>query len=171
MRTRLLTAVMAVAVPACADPRQFAGIHQRQVVRIVLPNAQCDAKVVSRTPDQLTLALRKTTSACGKRNALVSVSRTDVENVIDEKPSRQERRDELQTGIPSAAGVCTIIGATLVAGTAGLAVGELKGDGPAIAVTAGGAAISAVICYGFLSRSRPRYSVFTSRITATATVP
>jgi hypothetical protein len=165
MRGRALLGIVLVVVPAVADPRQFDAIRINQAITIALPDAQCDAKVVSRDPDQLTVALKKTTQACGERKSLVTVWRTDVENVIDERPPGRRLVEDGN----SRAAACTIAGSVLVATSAGQYVGETtKGNAPMLLVIARGAAVSAARCYGVFFPRGPRYSVFTSRVTAPA---
>lgn len=158
MRSALLIAIYLLAVPATANPQLLANIRPNETVTIALPRAECDAKVVRRDADQLTLLLKRTTP-CGARKSLVTLARADVDNVIDERP-RGSRTDPLQTG----AGRCTVLGWVVVMASAGQLIGETKGEAAGWAVIAGGAVTSAVVCHAIFPRG-PRYSVFASKVT------
>jgi len=158
---RALVAIVLLVTPAMADPRYFDDIRAKQVIMVLLPDAQCEAKVVSRDGDQLTLSLKKTTRSCGERNFKVILSRADVEDVMDERPPG--RRSDRS---PSQAGLCTVAGTVLVGISAGQYVGETTtGNGPGLAVIAAGGVASAALCYGVFFPRGPRYSVSTSHLT------
>ena len=61
----------------------FDQIHEKDAVTVVLPDGPCDAKVVRREPGQLTIRLTSTTRTCGKRKSLFTVSRSDVQDIVD----------------------------------------------------------------------------------------
>ncbi len=145
--------------PAPPDPALIQEIHDKQVIRLVLPNGQCDAKIESRDSDQLILTLKKTTSVCGKRNSSIRLLRADIEDVEDNRPRRQRPGPGM-----SKAGFCTVAIATVVAASAGQYVGETVGDWQGLAVIAGGAVAGAVLCHGVFHHRDARYSVFARRI-------
>ena len=139
-------------VPAAANPAQFDLIFPKQAIVLVLPDGTCDAKVVTRGGDQMTARLKRTTRLCGKRNALVTVSRADVREVVGVAPD---------PGI-SRGGLCAIGAIAFVGGPASMAVSEGLGS------NAGGLAVlvaSGIAGYLFCREHRPRYGVFTDRVT------
>src|SRR5882724_2207984 len=83
MGSRLLLTLVLLAIPAAADPGLFGQIHEKDAVTVVLPDGPCDAKVVRREPGQLTVSLKITTRTCGKRKSLFTVSRSDVQDIVD----------------------------------------------------------------------------------------
>ncbi len=156
----LLLALMLLSTHAMADSRLFDKVHKNDTITMVLPNGECDAKVVKRELDELTVRLKETTQTCGPRDSLVTVSRIDVQDVVDERPYRHHPGPGL-----SPAGVCTVTVAVAVMATAGQYVGETAGDGPGLAVTGGGVVAGAALCHSLFSPHGPRYSVFTVHIT------
>lgn len=149
-------ALVFLAMPALADSRLFREIRTKDAaVTLVLPNSECDAKVVRRRLDQLTLKLKKKTIGCGERNALVALSRFSVSDVVD------NRRRIVQDPGQSRAAFCALAALTLVGAPAGLAVGETTGSGPvALLVLFGSAVGGAVLCRG----KGTRYTVFADQI-------
>lgn len=159
MASAVLVALALLSEPAAADPALFDNIHKNDTIRMVVANGECDGKVIDRDVDQLTVSLEKTTQACGPKHALVTVSRNDVQDVVDERPSGQRSGPHI-----TAAGFCTTIVGTAMAVTAGQLVGETKGDGAALAVTGGGIGAGAILCHLAFHRRGVRYSVFTDRV-------
>ena len=86
-----LVIMLLLTVPAVADPAWFDKIHQKDLIAIVTPDGYCEAKVVSRGPDQITVRLKSTTSVCGARKSLVQVARRDVQDVVDDAVESTER--------------------------------------------------------------------------------
>jgi hypothetical protein len=151
MGSKILFGVILLTTPAVADPRLFDKIQDREAITLVLPNGPCDAKVVRREPEELTVRLKSTTSVCGKRRSLVMVSRSDIQDVVERR--RAERAPDPQ---------CALIGMTAAATTAGRAVGELTGNYPAmLAIIAGGGIAGALVCRE--GRHTP-YVVYTDRL-------
>jgi len=96
MRAKVFLAVALIVVPAIAETPDFENLRHNQTVTLIVPGAQCEAKVVSRQPDQLTLSLKKTTSACGQRNSRVTLSREDTWDIRDERsPTSRPNRKHL----------------------------------------------------------------------------
>lgn len=155
MFDRISTALVLLTMPAMADSRLFREIQNKDTVTLVLPNSECDAKVVSRSLDQLTLRLKKKTTGCGERKSLVALSRFSVSDVVNNR--RRIVRDPVQ----SRAAFCGLAAMTLVGAPGALAVGETTGSGPvALLVLFGSAVGGAVLC-----RERgTRYTVFTDQI-------
>jgi hypothetical protein len=140
-----------VAIPAAANPLLFNEIHKKQTVRIVLPDDQCEAKVVKRDLDHLTVRLKvkKTGPDCVRQSrSLVLVSRSDIKDVVDERHSTESFR-----------GACTTLVTALAAPTA-VAVGMWTGNGVAMMFTAAGGGVTA----GILCHQATRYTVFVERI-------
>jgi hypothetical protein len=154
MYSRVLTALIVFGIPAWADPGLFDKIHKKDVIPLVLPNGHCDARVVSREPNQLTVRLKGTTDACGERKSLAQLSRSDVQDVVDERRSTAYAPGE------SPVAHCVILVTTGAASTAGLAVGEATGSNLALLSVVAGSGIAAAL----LCRQGPRYTVFTDRI-------
>ena len=148
-------ALVFLAMPAIADSRLFREIRNKDTVTLVLPNSECDAKVVSRSLDQLTLRLKKKTAGCGERKAMVALSRFSVSDVVD------NRRRIVHNPGQSRATFCALAALTLVGAPGGLAVGETTGSGPvALLVLFGSAVGGAVLC-----RERgTRYTVFSDQL-------
>src|SRR5712692_2417996 len=116
MYRRISTMLVLFAIRAAADPRLFHEIRNKDALALVSPNGECDAKVVGRQLDRLTVRLKKTTPACGLRNSLVSQSRTDVEDVVDAKRAIVHGRGG------STVVTCAKLG-LVVGAAAGLAIG------------------------------------------------
>ena len=148
-------ALVLLAMPAIADSRLFREIRSKDTVTLVLPNSECDAKVVSRSLDQLTLRLKKKTAGCGERNELIVLSRFSVSDVVE------NRRRAVHDPGQSWAAFCGIAALTLVGAPGALAVGETTGSGPlGLLVLFGSAVGGAVLC-----RERgTRYTVFSDEI-------
>lgn len=148
-------ALMLLAMPAVADSRLFREIRTKDTLTLVLPSSECDARVVSRSLDQLTLRLTKKTAGCGERNSLVALSRCSVSDVVD------NRRRIVHVPGQSRAAFCALAAVTLVGAPGGLAVGETTGSDPAALLVLFGSAIGgAVLC-----RERgTRYTVFSDQI-------
>ena len=148
-------ALVLLAIPAMADSSQFREIRTKDTVTLVLPSSECDATVVSRNLNQLTLRLKKKTVGCGERQALVALSRVSVSDVVSNR--RRTVRDPGQ----SRAAFCGIAALTLVGAPGALAVGEMTGSGPvALLVLFGSAVGGAALC-----RERgTRYTVFADQI-------
>jgi hypothetical protein len=152
---RAWTVLLLCAIPALADSGLFPYILNKDTVTLVLPVGECNAKVVSRNLNGLTLRLKKKTAACGERGSLVTVSRADVRDVVNNRP-RVER-------IPpdSPAAVCAIGAMSFLGAPAALAIGEGAGsDVGALAALVGTGVAGALLCH---DRSA-RYTVFTGRI-------
>ena len=148
-------ALVFLAMPVLADSRLFPEIRNKDTVTLVLPNGECDAKVVSRSLDRLTLRLKNKTTGCGKREAFVTLSRFSVSDVVDNR--RRIVRDPGQ----SRAAFCALAALTLVGAPSALAIGETTGSDPAALLVLFGSAIGgAVLC-----RERgARYTIFTDQI-------
>jgi hypothetical protein len=155
MFDRISMALALLAMPAMPDSRLFREIRSKDAVTLVLPNSECDAKVVSRSLDQLTLRLKKKTAGCGEREALVTLSRFSVSDVLHN--GRRMVHDPGQ----SRAAFCGMAAMTLVGAPGALAIGETTGSGPvALLVLFGSAVGGAVLC-----RDRgTRYTVFADEI-------
>jgi hypothetical protein len=155
MFDRISMALALLAMPAMADSRLFREIRNRDAVTLVLARSECDARVVSRSLDQLTLRLKKKTAGCGERNSLVALSRFSVIDVVDNR--RRIVRDPGQ----SRSAFCALAALTLVGAPGGLAVGETTSSGPAaLFVFFGSAFGGAVLC-----RERgTRYTIFADQI-------
>ncbi len=151
-------ALVLLAMPAVADSRLFREIRSKDTVTLVLPSSECDARVVSRSLDQLTLRLKKTTAGCGERDALMALSRFSVSDVVN------NRRRIVHNPGQSRAAFCGIAAFTLIGAPGALAVGETTGSDPvALLVLFGSAIGGAVLC-----RERgTRYTVFADEIVAT----
>ena len=170
MQAKVLLAVGLITTPALANPQLFEQLRTNQTVTVVLPNAECEATVVRHEADLLTLSLKKTTQACGKRNSLVTLSRPTVDDIIDERPATHRRHRHKDPEM-SRAGFCTLLGAVFIAAPASFAAGEnSSSNAPGVAALVGGVALSAGVCYGLLFRPSPRYTIFTSSLLP-ATVP
>jgi hypothetical protein len=154
MFNRISMALWLVAMPAMADSRLLREIRTKDTVTLVLPDGECDAKVVTRSLEQLTLRLKKKTAGCGEREALVTLSRFSVTDVVENR--RRMERDPRQ----SRAAFCSIAAFSLVGAPGALAVGEATGSGPvALLVLFGSAIGGAVLC-----RERStRYTVFSDQ--------
>jgi hypothetical protein len=81
-------AALLIAVPAFADQKLFERISAADSVRIVLPAGYCDTTVIGRAHDRLSLALKRTSTACGEKGNIVEVMRSDAYDVA----FRQRRR-------------------------------------------------------------------------------
>ena len=152
-----LVIMLLLTVPAVADPAWFDKIHQKDLIAIVTPDGYCEAKVVSRGPDQITVRLKSTTSVCGARKSLVQVARRDVQDVVD------DRRLKARSGEKSEAAKCAalVIGIPLI--TVGRVVGELNRSAPPLLAVIAGSGIAAAI---FCRDRSARYGVFIDRIVA-----
>ena len=152
---RISLAIVFLAMPAVADSRLFREIRNKDTVTLVLPNSECDAKVVSRNLDQLTIRLKKKTAGCGERNSLVALSRASVSDVVD------NRRRIVHDPGQSRAAFCALAAITLVGAPGGFAIGETTGSGPAALLVLFGSAVGgAVLC-----RERgTRYTIFSDQI-------
>jgi hypothetical protein len=155
MFDRISMALVLLAMPAIADSRLFREIRSKDTITLVLPNSECDARVVNRSLDQLTLRLKKKTAGCGEREALVTLSRFSVSDVVD------NRRRIVRYPGQSRAAFCGIAALTLVGAPSALAIGETTGSDPAALLVLFGSAIGgAVLC-----RERgARYTVFADQI-------
>jgi hypothetical protein len=155
MLDRISMALVFLAMPALADSRLFREIRNKDTVTLVLPNGECDAKVVSRNLNELTLRLKKKTAGCGEHNAIIALSRFSVSDVVD------NRRRILHGPSQSWAAFCTTAAITLVGAPSALAIGETTGSDPAALLILFGSAIGgAVLC-----RERgARYTVFINDI-------
>ena len=148
-------ALVLLVTPAMADSSQFREIRTKDTVTLVLPDSECDATVVSRNLNQLTLRLKKKTAGCGERQALVALSRVSVSDVLDNK-----RRTAHDPG-RSRAAFCGHTALALVGAPGALAVAQSSGSGPlGLLVLFGSAAGGAVLC-----RDRgTHYTVFSDEI-------
>ena len=143
-----------LAIPAAADPGLFDQIHEKDAVTVVLPDGPCDAKVVRREPGQLTIRLTSTTRTCGKRKSLFTVSRSDVQDIVD-RHSIEPRPDR------SGAGQCLgKLGLGVLWAGYGVA-SATQSEPPGLLVWAIGGIAVAAYCH---EARRPRYGVFTDRI-------
>jgi hypothetical protein len=152
MGARLLFILALVTTPGAADPRLFDKIHSKDTITLALPNGHCDAKVVKHELDELTVRLKRTTTACGERKLLARLSRSAVWDVVDDRQSHE----------PFSAH-CAALVMTAVWSTAGLAVGEVTGSN-----LAGGSILGAgAVAGALLCRERHPVIVFTDRIAPT----
>ena len=146
---RLLLILVLFTRPGAADPHLFDKILDKQAITLALPNGHCDAKVVKRDLDELTVSLKKTTNACGERKSLARVSRSDVWDVVDARQSHE-----------SFSAHCAALVWTALASTAGFAAGEATGSNLAVgSILGAGAVAGALLC-----RDRHPVIVFTDRI-------
>jgi hypothetical protein len=156
MGYKLWLALVTMALPALAgDVRLLHQIREKDRIALVLPAGSCRAKVVKRDLNGLTVKFDRTTAACGKQKSQATLSREDVQDVVD------DRRGFVRAPGMSPAANCAVLASTLVAVTAGVAIGEITGSniGTLSAIVAGGA-LGAFVC-----RSRdPLYTVFADRI-------
>jgi hypothetical protein len=154
MRTRLRFVLVLLTIPAAADLKLLEKIHEKVAVMLVLSDGPCDAKVVRREPEQLTVRLTSTTSTCGKRKSLVTVSRSDIHDVVDRR-SVAPRQDTFESGR------CVGL-VSLGAVTGGQALVEAtRSYRPALFLLVAGGIASAVLCH---EPRRPRYAAYTDRI-------
>ena len=141
------------ALPAWADPALFEKIHKRNVIEIVLPGGECEARVVRRALDELTVKLKSSTSACGSANALMTLSRSNLRDVVDDRGAMGygPRR--------SGAGQCAAIGSALIV-PAGIAVGILtRSPWASLGIFTGGGVATGILC-----NKATRYTVFVEQI-------
>jgi len=152
MFTKFPIALIILAIPAMADSGLFHKIANKDTVTLVLPNGECDAKVLSRRLDQLTLRLKTTTDACGAGKSRMVLLRTDVQDVVNN--TRGFARE------PRVAS-CAAAAVALLGAPAALAIGAKTGNDPAaLLVLLGSGLGGAVLC-----RQRgSSYTVFTDRI-------
>ena len=137
MLGRTFVMVSLFVMPAAADVGLFQKIRRGDQIRLVVPNGECDAKVVSRKVDQLGVKLKTTTSACGARESLIVVSRADVRDVLNK---RHWSRNKLLSA-------ACILPFFALGPPAAYGVGEKTGNGgAALAVLFGSAAAGAVVC-------------------------
>ena len=157
MLNRAFIVVVILAVPGMADSGLFHQIRTKDAVTLVVPKGECDARVVSRSLDQLTLRLRATTGACGESKMPIVLVRSDVQDVVD------NRRESAHGPHRSRSGACAAAAMGLVGAPAAYAVGAATGSGPAtLLVLFGSGVAGAALC-----RERgSHYTVFTGRITA-----
>ena len=150
--------LLLLAIPALADSGLFPYIRNKDTVTLVLPGGECGARVVSRKLDQLTLRLKKKTSACGERGSLVTLSRVDVRDVVNNRPRVVRDSGDSPTAL------CAIGAMSFLGAPAAYAIGEKTGsDAAALAVFLGSGFAGALLC-----RDRgARYTVFTDRIAPT----
>jgi len=149
MGGRLLLILMLLTIPGAADPGLFYRIHPNDAITLVLPNGHCEAKVVTRDLDELTVRLNRTTNVCGDRKSLVRLSRSDIWDVMDDRRSPD----------PDSAH-CVIMAMVVAASTAGFAVGEVTGSNLASLSIVGVSGIAGAL----LCRERHRIAVFADRI-------
>ena len=156
MLNRVFIALTILAIPVFADSGLFHQIRKKDAVTLVLPNGECDARVVRRTLDQLTLRLKTTTGACGESRVPIVVLRGDVQDVVD------NRRDSGHDPRWPRPGFCAAAAMALVGAPGAYAVGAATGSGPAtLLVLFGSGVAGAALC-----RERgSHYTVFTGRIT------
>jgi len=156
MLNRLIIALTILAVPAVADSRLFHEIRKRDAVTLVLPNGECDARVVGRSLDQLSLQLNATTGTCGESTVRIVLQRADVQDVVD------NRRDLGHGPRGPRPGSCAAAAMALVGAPGASAIGAATGSGPAtLLVLFGSGVAGAALC-----RERgSHYTVFTGRIT------
>ena len=154
MGVRIFAAMVLFVIPIEAEPGLFYRIRNKDTVALVLPGGECEAKVVRRELDQLTLRLKKTTGACGAEKALVRLSFQDVEDVSD------NRRPTSSSWVwPK---VCSAAGLVLGAYAGGAVVVKLKIESlaPVLPFMAAGGIGGALLC-----RDRGSgYSVFSRRV-------
>jgi len=153
MGSRLLLMLVLLTIPAAADPGLFNQIQVKEAVTLVLPDGPCDAKVIRREPGLLTVSLKITTSTCGKRKSLFTVSRSDVQDVVDRRSL--PRPDT--TGSEQCLGKLGL--GVLLAGY-GVA-SATQSEPPGLLVWAIGGIAVAAYCH---EPGRPRYGIFTGRI-------
>jgi hypothetical protein len=149
MAGRLLLILVLLTRPGAADPHLFDKIRDKQIITLALPNGHCDAKVVRRDLDELTVRLKKTTNACGERKSLVRVSRGDVWDVVDDRASHQ-----------AFSAHCAALVWTALVSTAGVAVGEATGSNLAGWSILGISGVAGAL----LCRDRHSVIVFTDRM-------
>jgi len=154
MGSRLLLMLVLLTIPAAADPGLFNQIQVKQAVTLVLPDGPCDAKVIRREPGQLTVSLKVTTRTCGKRKSLITVSRSDVQEIVD-------RHAIVPKPDTSDSGQCLgkLMLGPLLAGRGVMEATQSEPPGLLVMVV-GGIAV-AVYCH---EPRRPRYGIFTDRI-------
>ncbi len=151
---RISTALVLLSLPAMADSGMFQQVRDKDPVTLVLPDGECDAKVVSRNLDRLTLKLKRKTGACGERDSLVVLSRMDVQDVVN-NTRRTNRPGE------SRAGFCAAAAMALVGVPSALAIAEGARNAPvALLVLFGSGVGGALLC----REGHTRYTVFTERI-------
>ncbi|HYL75342.1 MAG TPA: hypothetical protein VEU96_14110 [Bryobacteraceae bacterium] len=151
---RISTALALLSMPMVADSGLFLQIRDKDTVTLVVPNGSCDAKVVSRSLDRLTLKLQRKTGPCGERDSLVSLSRMDVQDVAGN--TRRGRHSG-----ESRAGFCAAAATALVGAPSALAISEGAGNEPvALLVLLGSAVGGAILC----RERHTRYTIFTERI-------
>lgn len=157
MLNRVFVAAAILAGPAMADSGLFRQIRTKDHVTLVVPKGECDARVVSRSLDQLTLRLNATTGACGESRMPIVLMRADVRDVVD------NRRESAHGSRRPRAGTCALAAMGVVGAPAASAVGAATESGPvALFVLFGSGVAGAALC-----RERgSRYTVFTERITA-----
>jgi hypothetical protein len=155
MFDKMSTVLVMLAIPALADSGLFHEIRRKDAITLVLPSGECDAKVVSRILDQLTLRLKRKTGACGERKSLITLSRIDVRNVVNNKLRTAHYPGE------SPGGFCAAIAMALVGAPASYAIGAKTRNGPlSLLVLFGSGVGGAALC-----RQRgTHYTVFTDRI-------
>jgi hypothetical protein len=155
MFDKILTVLVMLAIPAVADSGLFHEIRSKDAITLVLPNGECNAKVVSRNLDQLTLRLKRKTAACGERASLMTLKPIDVRDVVNNRGRIAHYPGE------SASGFCAAIAMALVGAPGGYAIAAKTGSGPlAIMVLFGSGVGGAALC-----RQRgTHYTVFTDRI-------
>lgn len=150
---KLAVALTVFATSASADPVLFERIHKKNVIEIVIPGGECEARVVKRALDELTVRLKNTTAACGQANALVTLSRSNLRDVVD------NRRSTGYAPRGSQGGQCAAIG-TALAVPAGIAVGVLaRNVWASLGIFAGGGVATAIVC-----NKDTHYTVFLDHI-------
>ena len=153
MGSRLVLMLALLAIPVAADPGLFDQIHEKDAVTVVLPDGPCDAKVVRREPGQLTVSLKITTRTCGKRKSLFTVSRSDVQDIVDRR-SNSPRPDS------SGSGQCLgKLGLGVLWAGYGVA-SAAQSEPPGLLVWVVGGIAAAVYCH----EPQSRYGIFTDRI-------
>src|SRR5262245_2827964 len=130
-----IAALLIATVPSWADSRGFHEIRKGDRIALVLPGGECDARVVGRQLDSVTVRLNKSTSVCGPRKSLIQVFDGDVRDLVAWKASSSRTFDR---------GTCGKIAAGVGVPTA-LDVGIRARSG-----LAGGAVIAASIAGGAL---------------------
>ena len=150
MCSKVAILLLLFAVSAVADSGLFPYIHIKDSIRLVLPNAECETKVVGRGMDRLTLRLKGNTATCGRHGSEVELSRADVRDV-----SRKRHRRE---GDPA---VCAGLAFAFV----GAPVGQYFGEKYESNAATLGAAVGSVLAGAPLCRDRSgRYTVTADRI-------
>jgi hypothetical protein len=149
MIKKLFVVLVFLTIPAVADSRLFREVRKKDTVSLVLPNGECAGRVVSRNLDQLTLRLEKKAADCGDRGSLITVSRGDVTDVVDNK---LRDRGDLSFG-PH----CEILAMSLVGAPGAFAIGEKTGSSAAaLSIFLGSAVAGAYLC-----RQRgPHFTIF-----------